>query len=285
MLAVWFSLGLLGSLVLFHLFRALTRSKFSAPSRITWKGSILNWLLWPEALMKRKPAFKKITLAALKKAATKNAKGLNDFGDTWFETAYAHAADMVNGRNLSSLGKYISFDSMMRRLVARLRVQDELKRSPGALARPLVPPVFVLGLPRTGTTFLHHLLSLDDAVRCPQTWELFDPTPQKADQVADRKSRIKYVQNGIEELKSIVPHIEAIHEIGATEPEECFVSMGMVRSCLLRLYFMCSLYFKTPRTCPLSSRRCQSTWSTRICSGSGTSPSLMRTTIRCDEYI
>lgn len=194
-------------------FRAATRGKYRAPSRITWKGALFNWALWPEAILKRKPAFRKITLESLQKAAIKNAK-LSDFGDTWYETAFSHAADMLNRRKLSPLGKYVAFDSMMRRLVARLRFNEELKRvPPSVLEEKLVDPIFVLGLPRTGTTFLHHLLSLDDQVRCPTTYELFDVAPRiRGDPVADKKARIKYVQNGIDQLKSIVPHIEAIHE-------------------------------------------------------------------------
>jgi hypothetical protein len=39
----------------------------------------------------------------------------------------------------------------------------------------LKAPIFVLGLPRTGTTFLHHLLSLDPDVQYPRTFELLDP--------------------------------------------------------------------------------------------------------------
>jgi len=40
------------------------------------------------------------------------------------------------------------------------------------MEKPLLPPVFVIGLPRTGTTFLHHLLALDTNVRCPLTYEV-----------------------------------------------------------------------------------------------------------------
>jgi hypothetical protein len=51
--------------------------------------------------------------------------------------------------------------------------QAELKKLPaGTLEKPLLPPVFVIGLPRTGTTFLHRLLALDPHVRCPLTYEV-----------------------------------------------------------------------------------------------------------------
>ena len=79
---------------------------------------------------------------------------------------------MINKQTLSPLGKFIAHDSLLRRLVARLRVKAELSKKPELTATPLKPPVFVLGLPRTGTTFLHRLLSLDPNVRFPKTWEV-----------------------------------------------------------------------------------------------------------------
>jgi hypothetical protein len=209
--------------------KAASRGKYYAPSRISMKGQLYNLALWPERILKRKPAFQKITLPALKKAAIKGAKGLNDFGDTWYEEAYSKACEMMAKRKLSPLGQHILFDTMTRRLVARLRCKDEMKKLPaGVLEKPMLPPVFVLGLPRTGTTFLHRLLSLDTTGRCPKTYELYDVVPRYPnDPERDRKARIKYVKEGIGVLKSIVPHIDAIHEIGAEEPEECLVSMAM----------------------------------------------------------
>jgi hypothetical protein len=51
------------------------------------QGTFVNWALWPETLLKRKPAFRKITLEALKIAAIQNAKGPTDFGCVPFRRA------------------------------------------------------------------------------------------------------------------------------------------------------------------------------------------------------
>ena len=81
-------------------------------------------------------------------------------------------------------------------------------REDGAYATALGPV-----LPRTGTTYLHRLLSLDPTSRCPTTWELVDVVPVVPDDpVKDKAKRIKYVQRAIDDLKSIVPHIDAIHD-------------------------------------------------------------------------
>ena len=67
-------------LALNHIRKVLSRGKYHATSRISWKGFMFNLALWPESILKRKPAFQKLTLAALKKSAVKGAKGLDDFG-------------------------------------------------------------------------------------------------------------------------------------------------------------------------------------------------------------
>ena len=75
---------------------------------------------------------------------------------------------LLNQRPLSSFGKFACFDYLMRRLIARLKVVDAVAEAGGekklAELAPVKSPVFVLGLPRTGTTFLHRLLSLDPEV-------------------------------------------------------------------------------------------------------------------------
>jgi hypothetical protein len=76
--------------------------------------------------------------------------------------------------------------------MAKLRLQDHLSKpsiSP-CLTKPIRDPIFVVGLPRTGTTYLHRLLSLDPHARAPKTYELFDPVPRYPDDpVKDKKKR------------------------------------------------------------------------------------------------
>ena len=75
-------------------------------------------------------------------------------------------------------------------------------------------PVFVLGLPRTGTTFLHRMLSLDPTSRCPLTYELFDPAMvAKGDPAEDHRRRTSDMDGQINILRKLVPHLDDIHEI------------------------------------------------------------------------
>ena len=63
--------------------------------------------------------------------------------------------------------------------------------------------------------------------RAPRTYELFDPVPRNTSSpLKDVKSRINFVQKAIDQLHMCVPHFRSIHEVGATLPEECMMSMG-----------------------------------------------------------
>lgn len=62
-------------------------------------------------------------------------------------------------------------------LVNRLKTTAYLDAHPELKARPIKRPLFVLGVPRTGTTLLSNLLASDPARRSPLTWEIDDPVP------------------------------------------------------------------------------------------------------------
>jgi hypothetical protein len=62
-------------------------------------------------------------------------------------------------------------------LANRLKVTDYLKQRPELAERPIERPVFVFGIPRTGTTLLSNLLAADPHRRSALTWEIDDPVP------------------------------------------------------------------------------------------------------------
>lgn len=62
-------------------------------------------------------------------------------------------------------------------LSIRLKVADYHRRNPEIATRPIERPVFVFGMPRTGTTLTSNLLASDPARRSMLTWEMNDPVP------------------------------------------------------------------------------------------------------------
>jgi len=67
--------------------------------------------------------------------------------------------------------------SIVQALATRLKVTDYLAKRPELLQRKIERPVFVFGVPRTGTTLLSNLLATDPDRRSPLTWEIDDPVP------------------------------------------------------------------------------------------------------------
>jgi hypothetical protein len=68
-------------------------------------------------------------------------------------------------------------EALIKALTDRLKTTDYLEKRPELLQRPIQRPIFVFGIPRTGTTLLSNLLAADPAHRSPLTWEIDDPVP------------------------------------------------------------------------------------------------------------
>ncbi len=64
-----------------------------------------------------------------------------------------------------------------RRLINRLRIEAWFKANPQSATAPIDGPVSIVGLPRTGTTVLGNMLSLDPQFRVPRAWEQEEPCP------------------------------------------------------------------------------------------------------------
>jgi Sulfotransferase family len=111
-------------------------------------------------------------------AAAQRRTGLSDWGDEAFREAFRRLLDAYQRTaKLHLLGRLAIRQECLRLLSNRLRIQDELKRCPHIEQTPVRKPLVIVGLPRTGTTVLHHLLAQDPSARVPRLWELLEPSP------------------------------------------------------------------------------------------------------------
>ncbi len=116
---------------------------------------------------------------------------------------------------------------VLRMLSARLRIALDRQNFPSIAAEKIVRPIFVVGLPRTGTTLLHALLAEDPEVHAPQSWHMLSPSPPPgAGPVA--AGRIAHAQRIIEDWMAFCPAQKMMHpyiDKGAyqlTEDEEVY---------------------------------------------------------------
>jgi hypothetical protein len=88
------------------------------------------------------------------------------------------------------------------------------------LTRPLEAPIFIAGLPRSGTTFLHGLLAEDPGNRAPRIWEaILPPYPKHRAAEFGAGRRMVQLQLGI--FNRLSPGIRSLHPIEADAPKEC----------------------------------------------------------------
>src|SRR6185436_11113458 len=96
-------------------------------------------------------------------------------------------------------------------LTQRLRVEDWIARHPDLLARPVPAPVFMVGLPRTGTTALSHLIAQDPTARSLRVWESAQPVPPP-DVECDGDPRIAAAEQQLAAMHQLSPQLAAMHE-------------------------------------------------------------------------
>jgi hypothetical protein len=94
--------------------------------------------------------------------------GSSDFGDDNFRAGLQHfLASAENEAELSLLGRLMVQGYTTGNLANRLRLVEWRKQHPEIEQEEIVAPLFIVGLPRTGTTILHALLEQDPANRSP----------------------------------------------------------------------------------------------------------------------
>jgi hypothetical protein len=171
-----------------------------------------------------------------------NTTGLTDFGPDTFRIGLAKLIDSLNGEaHLTTIGRMIARQEIVMALENRLGVIDWHNRYPEIGRGPIEKPVIVIGMGRTGTTILHHLLGFDPSVRVPQTWEVDRPCPPPESATYATDPRIAEVQAAIDRSESLVPDFKKIHPMGATLAQECVRIIAMEFTSLIS-----SVSFRVP---------------------------------------
>jgi hypothetical protein len=87
-------------------------------------------------------------------------------------------------------------------------------------------PVFIVGLPRTGTTALHHLLNQDPGNRTLRLWEAQSPVPPPETATYRSDPRIAERAAGVALTEDFMPGFLRTHLIDAEEPDECYMLLN-----------------------------------------------------------
>ncbi len=148
--------------------------------------------------------------------------GLRDWGEESFRVGLEHlTAALRQQAQLTQIGRIAAYFNILDHLCVRLRLIDYRTTRPEVAAQRIERPLFIVGLPRTGTTILHELIGQDLSFRSPASWEVARPVPPPTAQTYDSDRRIGKVDNLLAILEKLCPGFRAIHAIGARLPQEC----------------------------------------------------------------
>lgn len=165
--------------------------------------------------------------------------GLDDFGDDSFrEALQVLLRAFETEAELSFVGRICVHGDSVRLLSNRLRLVADRRRHPAIGAEIIRRPLFITGLPRSGTTFLHALLAQDPAHRAPQVWEVMYPSPPPEQASYTTEARITTTARELKWLDLLMPDFETVHLIDARLPQECIA----ITSHDFRSYTLESMY-------------------------------------------
>jgi hypothetical protein len=114
--------------------------------------------------------------AAALLAAAETATGTSDYGDDTLPTRFGLAADHLNNIGMDAAGEQAAADVCHWLLTSRLQLFADRKHFPIA-AEIVERPMFATGEPRSGTTLMHALMSVDPDARALRFWEVMYPSP------------------------------------------------------------------------------------------------------------
>jgi hypothetical protein len=166
-----------------------------------------------------------LVVDALIEQAHKNT-GLDRFDSQSYRAGLDILVADLNATGLSEGGQGRIAATIVDLLSARLKTTDYLGKRPELLDRPVERPVFVFGIPRTGTTLLSNLLACDPARRSPLTWEIDDPVPPAT--TATLKTDPRAIAK-LEQEKAMLaarPEMGKYYRNSAVYPNECIFFMA-----------------------------------------------------------
>ena len=169
--------------------------------------------------------------------------GLEDFGEPAIEPALSVLVESLNrDARLHPWGRFLIRIHLRSILETRLRLAEFWKgKEKNLRATSISRPIFIVGMPRSGSTFLHELLAEDPANRAPRVWEVMFPVPGRKED--HRERRIRRAEACLWWFRRLAPKADAVYPMRAKTPHECvaiqsytFLSQEFVSTCRVSDY-------------------------------------------------
>jgi hypothetical protein len=153
---------------------------------------------------------------------------IGDFGDPHWRTRFTQLATAIDAHPMHVVGRLMSRQELLRALRTRFLLARALADEPAIADERVAAPIIVTGPPRSGTSILFELLSLDPSLRAPLACEALHPLPRRP--AGELGARREWGECEQELWADVQPEFAAIHELRADLPVEC-VTLTMPSFC------------------------------------------------------
>ena len=168
-----------------------------------------------------------LDLNGLLEEAQRRAGGLTDLGaGPFIEPLKRFLSSLENEAHLNAIGLIIARERIVGHTANRLQYVNDRENLPEIQKQRIIKPVFIIGMPRTGTTILHDILAQDPANRAPMTWEVMFPSPPPETNTFHTDPRIEACAATFPDIDAMIPGFKAMHPMGALLTQECVTLMG-----------------------------------------------------------
>jgi Sulfotransferase family len=156
-------------------------------------------------------------------ASATRITGLADFGPDDYRDGLAVLLESyARDADLTPLGRKVQRSFLRGALVARLLSEAAWQAWPSYSGVGIDRPIFVTGLPRTGTTALHRLLTADPAHQGLEMWLTQAPGPRPPRETWADNPVFQQIQAGYERHHVEHPEFMGVHYMAADQVEECW---------------------------------------------------------------
>lgn len=179
----------------------------------------------------------RFTRDAVYQAAREQAGGLALYEDPgMLERLDVLCQSMEEDRALSPMGRVTCFGFLVRYLVQRSRLEELYSRHPEINNVEIDRPIIIAGLPRSGTTHMLNLISVDSKLRSLPYWESLEPIPGAEEQQlspGQEDPRIQRCRDQLAIQDQILPLFKNMHEMYPEHTHEEIELQGMDFSMML----------------------------------------------------
>ncbi len=165
------------------------------------------WLLQSEALC----------------AEARRRTGLVHFGDPPIEPALSILVNSLELQaDLHPVGRFLMWVHLRGLLETRLRLNHAWSGQSEALNASLIQrPIFITGMPRSGSTFLQELMAEDPENRTPRVWEVMFPIPGQNGARRKVDPRVLKAEACLWWFRQLAPQSDSVYPMRARTPHEC----------------------------------------------------------------